>query len=387
MAVGRSCAVAVGVMRLLALLWTITLVASAIAGAASETEPLKLLISVEQQAITAPYPARLTLHLYNAGPQPLWLYRRARGQATEGSSAEARFEPIGAAGSAEVTAPAQSKFFESVGLPRPRLVRVAPGEDYTEKATLEINPASRGASGEGSPVWGRYRLSVTYRAKYSNADDIQRLLGVVLWQGEVTSNTIELELQLPAGEGSIAGTVLDVQGRAFSGALATLSDQEDRLVNQVLTDFEGRFSFTHLPFGDYWVTARRPEATEDTVVFRHLRLASAEPTRTLELVMLPREIYEPQYLLHKPVLFRVTDSAGRPLDKVSLEAVWSSGTVLDNVKGQVFDDGTVALELIPGRNFVTLKRRGCPKEDHRADVALGGGIDGFKLTSECAEKR
>jgi len=374
-------------MRLLALLWTITLVASAIAGAASETEPLKLLISVEQQAITAPYPARLTLHLHNAGSQPLWLYRRVRSQAAEGSSAEARLEPMGAAGSAEVTAPAQSKFFESVGLPRPRLVRVAPGEDYTEKASLEIAPARRGANGEGSPLWGRYRLSVTYRAKYSNAEDIQRLLGVVLWQGEVTSNTIELELQPPAGEGSIAGTVLDVQGRALSGALATLSDQDDRLVNQVLTDLEGRFSFTHLPFGDYWVTARRPEATEDTVVFRHLRLASAEPTSTLELVMLPREIYEPQYLLHKPVLFRVTDSAGHPLDKVSLEAVWSSGTVLDNVKGQVFDDGTVALELIPGRNFVTLKRRGCPKEDHRADVAPGGGIDGFKLTSECAEKR
>jgi hypothetical protein len=348
---------------------------------------LKLLISVEQTAITAPYPARLTLHLYNAGPQPLWVYRRVRGQATEGSSAEARFEPIGAPGPAEITAPAQSKFFESVGLPRPRLVRVAPGEDYTEKASLEIAPARRGAKGEGSPLWGRYRLSVTYRAKYSNAEDIQRLLGVVLWQGEVTSNTIELELQPPAGEGSIAGTVLDVQGRAFSGALATLSDQEDRLVNQVLTDLEGRFSFAHLPFGDYWVTARRPEATEDTVVFRHLRLASTEPTSTLELVMLPREIYEPQYLLHKPVLFRVTDSAGHPLDKVSLEAVWSSGTVLDNVKGQVFDDGTVALELIPGRNFVTLKRRGCPKEDHRADVALGAGIDGFKLTSECAEKR
>ena len=348
---------------------------------------LKLLISVEQTTITAPYPARLTLHLHNAGSQPLWLYRRARGQATEGSSAEARFEPMGAAGSAEITTPAQSKFFESVGLPRPRLVRVAPGEDYTEKATLEIAPARRGASGEGSPLWGRYRLSVTYRAKYSNAEDIQRLLGVVLWQGEVTSNTVELELQPPAGEGSIAGTVLDVQGRALSDALATLSDQEDRLVNQVLTDFEGRFSFAHLPFGDYWVTARRPEATEDTVVFRHLRLASAEPTSTLELVMLPHEIYEPQYLLHKPVLFRVTDSTGRPLDKVSLEAVWSSGTVLDNVKGQVFDDGTVALELIPGRNFVTLKRRGCPKEDHRADVALGGGIDGFKLTSECAEKR
>jgi hypothetical protein len=121
-------------------------------------------------------------------------------------------------------------------------------------------------------------------------------------------------------------------------------------------------------------------------VFRHLRLAPTEPAGTLELIMLPREIYEPQYLLHKPVLFRVVDGAGRPVDRTSLEAVWSNGPVLDNVKGKVFEDGTVALELIPGRNFVTLKRPGCPKEDHRADVAPGGGIDGFKLTSECAAR-
>jgi hypothetical protein len=86
------------------------------------------------------------------------------------------------------------------------------------------------------------------------------------------------------------------------------------------------------------------------------------------------------------VLFRVTDSAGQPLDKVLLEVIWSSGTVLDRVKGNTLEDGTVALELIPGRNFATLRRRGCPKEDQRVDVASGGGIDAFKLVFACAKR-
>jgi hypothetical protein len=82
----------------------------------------------------------------------------------------------------------------------------------------------------------------------------------------------------------------------------------------------------------------------------------------------------------------VMDSSGRPLSRVSLEVIWSSGAVLDKVRGETAEDGTVALELIPGRNFATLKRRGCPKEDQRVDVASGGGIDAFKLTSECAKE-
>jgi len=60
--------------------------------------------------------------------------------------------------------------------------------------------------------------------------------------------------------------------------------------------------------------------------------------------------------------------------------------VVDNVKGETGSDGTVALELIVGRNFVTLKRHGCPKQDERADVADGEGIDGFEFTLECTKK-
>jgi hypothetical protein len=373
-------------MPSLAYLWTVALLASAHAWAAPETEPLQLLISVEQTTITAPYPARLTLHLHNSGPVPLWLYRRVRNQTSEGSSLEARLEPMRAAGSAGVSTSARGWVFESVGLPRPKLVRLAPGDDYTEKTSLKLVPARAGATGGESPMGGRYRLSVAYRAKYPNADEMERVLGVVLWQGEVTSNKIEIELQPPAGKGSLAGTVLDREGRSLAGALVSLSDQEDRLVDQVLTDSEGRFSFSSLPLASYWVTVRRPEFSEDTTVFRHLALTPAAAAGTIEFVLLLREIYEPQFLLHKPVLFRVTDDTGRPLDKVSLEVIWSSGTVMDKVKGETLEDGTVALELISGRNFATLKRRACPKEDHRVDVGPSGGIDGFKLTLECAKR-
>jgi hypothetical protein len=374
-------------MRSLACPWILVLLSSSNAWAGGEADGLKLLISVERTTLTAPNPARLTLHLYNAGQLPLWLYRRARGETREGSSLEARLEPIRPPGSAEVSAPAAGRVLDSVGLPRPGLVRLAPGDDYTEKTTLKIAPARTGENGEGSPLWGRYRLAVTYRATFPNAPEITRILGVELWQGEVRSNSIEIELQPPVAEGSLAGSACNAEGRGVSGALVSLVDQEDRLVDQLLTDFEGRFSFTHLPLGaDYWLIVRRPEFSEDTTVFRHLSLTPAAPAGTIEFVLFPKEIYEPQYLLHKPVLFRVTDSAGRSLDKVSLEVIWSSGTVLEQVKGDTLEDGTVALELIPGRNFVTLRRRGCPKQEQRVEVTPGGGIDGFKLVLECAKK-
>jgi hypothetical protein len=157
-------------------------------------------------------------------------------------------------------------------------------------------------------------------------------------------------------------------------------------VDQTTSDPEGRYSFSNLPPGFYWVTGRRDGATEDTAVFRHVELTPSEPSATQELVIIPEEIYEPRKMFHKPVLFRVTDNVGRPLDRVGLEATWSNGSVVDTVKGETGSDGGVALELIPGRNFVTLKRHGCRKQDERADVAAGAGIDGFAYTLECAKK-
>jgi hypothetical protein len=362
--------------------------------------PLKLLMSIEQPAISDPSPARVTLLLHNTGKEPLWLYRRARAprprverldeenrapQTSGGSTLTVKLDP------ADVTIPqalfkaAHGAALETVGLPRPKLVRLGPGEDYEEKTTLRLAPALDQAQ---KPIWGRYRFSVAYQASYSNSEELQRNLGVPLWLGEVTSDPVEVELRPAPGTalGSVAGSVITADGQPVAAARVSLSDEEERLWDQELTDSEGRFSFTHLPLGLYWVTARREGVTEDTAVFRHVELTTAQPAGAAQLVMLPPEIYEARKVLHKPVIFFVTDSAGRPLGKIALEITWSNGPLLDNVKSETGEDGFAAGELIPGRNFVTLKRRGCPKQEGRADVAGGDGIDGFKLVFECGKR-
>src|SRR5207245_10770447 len=94
-------------------------------------------------------------------------------------------------------------------------------------------------------------------------------------------------------------------------------DEEERLLAECLPGPEGRFSFTGLSFGLYWVTARLESSTTDTTVFRHAELTPDQPAGTIELVMLPKAIYEPKAILHKPVLFRLTASANRHLDQVN----------------------------------------------------------------------
>ncbi len=369
------------------------------------TDDLKLLISVEQQTITAPFPARVTLHLHNSGPRTVWLYRRARSPeaarraevprveqaesagnfTTGGSLLTARLEPAELPASPPGSTPAEGVVLESVGLPHPKLVNLKADADYEEKTVIHLTPA---LVAPDRPRWGRYRLAVTYSARYSNAEEIARNLGVEIWQGEVMSNVIEVELR-PAprtAPGSVSGTVASPSQRPLQDALVSLSDEQERVVDQLLTDTEGRFSFTGLPLGLYWATARLENSPTDTVIFRHVELTPDQPAGSVELIVAFGEIYEPKGLLHKPVLFRVKDSAGRPLDHVTLESTWSNGPVLDNVRGEAADDGAVALELIPGRNFVTLKRHGCAKQDQRADVAEGDGIDDFALVLECGRQ-
>jgi hypothetical protein len=131
---------------------------------------------------------------------------------------------------------------------------------------------------------------------------------------------------------------------------------------------------------------RRLNFDEDTVVFRHTTLTSAAPFGTIDFVLYPPDIFEARRLLHKPVILLVTDEQGRPLGNVRYEIAWSSGRILENVNGDAGEDGTATLELIPGRNFVTLKRRGCAKEESRIDVPPGPGVDAFRRAYACAAK-
>jgi len=367
---------------------------------AAESPDLKLLISIEQQTLTEPLPARITLHLHNASPHTLWLYRRARAKRppvervydenrpseTSGESTlEVKLQPADAAVAQAATSPAEGTALEYVGLPKPKLVKLAAGDDYEEKAILPLRPAL--AEGH-KPIWGAYRLVVTYGASFSNADEFQRNLGATLWQGEVTSNVLAIELRPAPGDavGAAAGAAVGPDLQPRTAIRISLSDEQERLIGQQITGPDGRFSFDHLPLGLYWVTARHEGATEDTAVFQHVELTSATPRVGTQLVLYPPEIYEPQKLLHKPVLFKIVDTSGQPADKVTLDATWSNGSVLDDVKATTADDGMAAMELLPGRNFVTLKRHGCRDQQERADVAAGEGVDSFKLVSDCPKK-
>jgi|GEM_PF-442303 len=367
---------------------------------AASSPDLKLLISIEQQTLTDPLPARITLHLHNASPRTLWLYRRARAKRppvervydenrpaeTSGESTlEVKLQPADAAAAQAATSPAEGTALEYVGLPKPKLVKLAAGDDYEEKAIVPLRPAL--ADGR-KPIWGAYRLAMIYGASFSNADEFQRNLGATLWQGEVTSNVLAIELRpAPGGAvGAVAGSAVGADLQPRTAIRISLSDEQERLIGQQITRPDGRFSFDHLPLGLYWVTARHEGATEDTAVFQHVELTSATPRAGTQLVLYPPEIYEPQKLLHKPVLFKIVDTSGQPADKVTLDATWSNGSVLDDVKAATDDDGTAAMELLPGRNFVTLKRRGCRDQQERADIAAGEGVDSFKLVLDCPKK-
>lgn len=371
----------------------------AVARSEDQTASIKFLISTQQQTITAPFPVRLTLFLHNSGHETLWLYRyagdpdamkRIEGEqapsdqdtgehAIGGSRLTVNLIPSEAAGTGAAT-PARAVALERVEMPHPQLVRLDPGGDYEEKVEIAIMPAS----GAGEPRPGHYRLSAVYGASYSNGDAIARALGVDIWQGEVESNSIEIDLEGPTGQGAVRGTTVSSDFRPTSEVLVSLSDGDQQVIEQQVTGPDGRFSFDRLPLGTYWLTARRDSMTVDTSVIRHVDLTAAEPAQSVQLPLIPPEVYEPKQILHKPVLFRILDSIGQPAAGVEVGVTWSTGTVLDNVKGRTADDGTLALELIPGRNYVGLRRRGCKKsEDLRADVATGDGIDGFKFALEC----
>ncbi|MGD0221332.1 MAG: carboxypeptidase-like regulatory domain-containing protein [Terriglobia bacterium] len=361
---------------------------------------LKLLITMGQQFVAEPDAARIVLHIHNPTQQTLWLYRRAKGkkppeervsdenrppETAGGSTVEVKLQPVDAKAAQAASSPAVGTVLEYVNMPKPRLVKLAAGGDYEETSIVHMQPAQ--AEGE-KPIWGAYQLAVVYGASFSNAEEFQRNLGATLWQGEVTSNTISVDLRppLPDSVGVVSGTSLgpDLQPRA--GIRVSLSDEQGQLTDQQVTEGDGRFSFAHLPLVLYWVTGRREAAKEDTVTFRHEELTSAAPSVNTQLVLYPPEIYEAKKLVHKPALLRVFDPGGQPVAGIELEAVFSNGDVVDDVKGTTGDDGMAAMELLPGRSSVSLKRRGCAEQVDRADVAPGGGADSFKLVFDCVKK-
>jgi Carboxypeptidase regulatory-like domain len=364
-------------------------------------EDLKLLISVQQQSIVAPNPVRATLHFHNSGSQTIWLYQpvvsdipgdrlglispspegRRPGESYGGSRLEVQLAPQNssasdAAGSGFALAPD--------ALPYPRLVRVGPGDDYEEKVNIHVEPAGAKAGAGSQPVWGPYKFSVVYYADYSNADSLARNINANLWHGQATSNTVALELRPPRGQGSIEGSAVDSFSRPYSGALVTLSNEDQNAIDQHFTDDEGRFSFAHLAPGRYWLTLRAPGADHDTSVFRHVDVDPAGSPATADIMMLPVEPNKPDRMLHKPVLYHIVDNQGHPLAKVRIAILYSAENLIENVKAQTGDDGFATASLIPGSIYVTLQTAGCKKEDRRADVVPGPGVDGFKFTYDCA---
>jgi hypothetical protein len=229
---------------------------------------------------------------------------------------------------------------------------------------------------------------MVYGASYSNGDEFQRNLGATLWQGEVASNTIPVELRpaLPGSTGELSGSTLgqDLQPRA--GIRVSLQDEQGQLIDQQVTEGDGRFSFSHLPLVLYWITGRREGSVEDTATFRHEELTSATPSVNTQLVFYPQEIYESKKLVHKPALLRVFDSGGKPVGGIELDAIFSNGQVIDDVKATSGDDGMAVMELLPGRSSFSLNRHGCVEQVERADVAPGVGVENFKFVFDCAKK-
>ncbi len=361
---------------------------------------LKLLISLQKPFEAEPEAARIYLQIHNSSLQPIWLYRRARGphpaekivseenqptETTGGSTVQVHLRLADARVVSSIVSPAEGKVLEYVLMPKPRLVKVEPGSDYKETSIVRLQPAQ--ADGD-KPIWGIYQLTVDYSAAYSNADDFERTLGVNLWEGKLTSNTIPVDLRppLPDSTGVLTGTALNKDLQPRAGMRVSLQDEQGLLIDQVTTGGDGKFSFPHLPPALYWVTGRQEGATEDTVTYRHQNLTRDAPSGDVQLVFYPEEITDAKKLVHKPVLFRVFDPQGKPQGGIELDATFSNGDVVDDVKAASDPDGTAMMELLPGRIAVSLKKHGCAEQVERADVDPGGGTDGFKFVYECAKK-
>ena len=79
----------------------------------------------------------------------------------------------------------------------------------------------------------------------------------------------------------------------IGGAIVSLSDKTQRLLDQTASDPDGKYPFSGLPPGFYWVTARRHGDTQDTGVLRHVELTSSAPSVNRHLVIILEESTNP----------------------------------------------------------------------------------------------
>lgn len=391
-------------IRLRGLLGVLFLVpVCAIAGRAKD---LNLLVSVRQQSIVASSPVRATLHFHNSGQRTLWLYQpvlsklmadrspqfipgvseNRPGQIYGGSTLAVKLVALSAAGNGKKEVSGRGFVISPGSMPHPRLVRLGPGKDCQEEVSIEVRPALRKTPGGDQPVWGRYKFSVTYSADYSNGEFLKKYVHADVWKGEVDSNSITLDLRPPTAHGSISGTVLDRAGRPYSGALVTLSDNNENSISQVHSDVDGRFSFGNLPAAQYWITVREPYVYRDTSEFRQFNLSQPDSQATAQIMMLPEESDKADRFLHKPVLFHIVDNKGHLLSNVKLSILFSMGRVIQSLKTRTDEDGFATINLIPGTSFVTLQMHGCKSEDRQADVVHSPGINGFEFVYDCIRK-
>ena len=363
-------------------------------------QPLTLAVSVNTQAVTAPLPIRVTLHLHNSGAQTIWLYRPVRdaSEAGEdfdrkrgGSTLVTRLLPLNLPAGAVVNLAAIGKVMKPANLPHPKLVKVDPGGDFEETLAIRILPALlHGPSGSSGnlPFWGSYRFSLIYGAGYPNGDDLRRDVGVVPWEGGVTSNALEISLAAPpdSNRGRISGSIVNQQSGFVGDAVVSLSAENGHLLNQLVTNSSGTFSFSSLPLATYWVTAREEGSTQAGGMYEHATLTSDQPEASLKLLLASEEDSDAKKLLHKPVLFRITDSANQPVDGALLDDTWSDGPVMEDLKGKTGASGVVVMDVLPGSNYVSIKKRGCRSKDERSQVSSAIGVDGFNLIFDCERK-
>jgi Carboxypeptidase regulatory-like domain len=370
------------------------------APAAAASEKLKLLISVNTQTVVAPLPIRVTLHVHNFSNQSVWLYRPVRdaGEAGNelnapqgGSTLVTRLSPVNLPANAVVDEGALGSVMRPTGMPHPRLVEVNAGGDFEETLAIRVKPAFlRGPSGSSGnlPYWGSYRLSVIYGAGYSNGADLRRDLGIAPWQGVVSSNAIEINLAAPAASnnGTVDGTVVDTHSAFVGDALVSLSGEKGHLLSQLVTNSSGRFSFSHLPFGTYWVSVWQLGSTQAGGMYEHATLSAARPEASLKLLYESDDTDDAKKMLHKPVIFRVTDSSGQPVDDVLLDDTWSNGPVMQDLKARTNANGMAVMDVIPGSNYLSIKAKGCKEQDVRSEVSDDVGVGGFNLTYDCGRK-